>query len=428
MKSMSITREQKDVQLKGGHPIITWAAIQCLPDWQKTIWEPESRRLAEEYSLYGDTYYENVEELGPYVELPDGKAPVCQIGVLRRKVHLSQAKDHWESPFYDKCEEILVYYLKRIAGSLAEGAIRDGARFAGAAVHYIEDSGVPAHAADDGDMEFIKDYLPPPAGFRAFPIHAFTEKSCENFLLNGYAPRLYGLKPEDAGANFIDRYVEMVIFARSLLFPLVQCAYDGDEEKGMALRTQAAKMCAAVTADYLYNATCIATGKFEQVQRDGLSSLSLAPRWPYQMTAWAPNPYSEPGPRVLQGINLDMDKNCVACELRLEEPGGRTEVFPDSLGAGAPFYYHYRLPPGVYASFTSLVGIHAKLSARRSIKAEVLADGKTVFSRVIRPEEPAVSIEAQVNGCRDLVLKTSGPQWDSPDNHVVWANPKVHRS
>jgi len=431
LKSTFPSDNPEAVRFRGGHKIITWAALQALPDWQKEIWAPESMRLAEEYSLYGDTYYENPAELGPYVELPDGKAPVCQIGVLRRKVHLDQARDLWESPFYDRCEEVLVYYLKQIARSLAEGAIRDAARFAGAAVHYIEDCGVPAHAADNGDMEFVKDYLPPPAGFEAFPIHAYTEKSCDFFLLDNRRPRLYGLSTEEAGSNFIERYVEMILFARGLLFPLVRSAYEGDEEKGQALRTQAAKMCAEVTADYLYTATCIGTGRFDADERKALAAVPLAPRWPYRMTAWAPAPYSEPGPRSLSGINLDMDRNPVACELRTTDDSGEPVIFTDSLGAGAPFFYHYRLPPGVYDVFAALVGIHARLGANRALEVRVLADGETLFADTAAPGGVARPIEVKIGGARDLVLVTDGPKWNDPDaigNHVVWARPELRKA
>jgi len=427
-RSLSTTSTGAD--LRGGHQVITWAALQALPKWQRDLWEPESEKLVKEYSLYGDTYYLKPTELAPYVELPDGEAPICQIGVLREKRHLSPAHDCWESPFYERCEEVLTYYMRRIAESLADGRLDIAARIAGAAAHYIQDSGVPAHAADNGDMEFVRDYLPPPPGFEAFPIHHYTEKSCDAFLLDGYRPQLYGLSVEEAGANFVDRYVKMVLFARSLLFPLARSAYDGDEKTGQALRTQAAMMCAQVTADYLYNASCIGLRRFSAQERDALESLPLAPRWPYRMTAWAPHPYSEPGPRTLLGINLDMARKPVACQLLTGEPGHRARRFPNSLGAGAPFFYHYKLPPGVYSLLTGLVGVHASLGAQRPIDVRVETDGVDVFRDRILPGAKALAIKARIDGCRNLLLLTSGPKWDATDaegNHVVWADLAAHK-
>jgi len=413
-------------EFKGGHKIITWAAIQCLPQWQQEYWRENAYDLSNEYSLYGDTYYTNVEQLGPYVELPDGKAPCCQIGVLRYKNHICAATDFWESPFYDHCTRVLTYYMARIVENLASGALNEAARFAGSAAHYIEDSGVPAHAADNGDMEFVKDYMPAPEGFAMFPIHSYTERSPDNFLLDDYTPRLYGLTNEEVGANYLERYIELVIYARSLLFPLVKCAYENDDAKAQQLRNLAARKCGDVFADYLYTATCIAAGRFDEAEKAALQTVSLARRWPYRMTAWAPAPYFEPGPLRLAGINLDMDRNPVPCRLKMAD--GAIKETPDALGAGGRFIYHYHFPEGIYETFSALVGPHADLGVHCALEIEVIADEETVFSGVLQPDGPPLDISADISGCRDLILRTAGPEWPSPaaaNIHVVWAKPTV---
>ena len=259
----------------GGHRIITWAAMECLPKWQREIWASELYDLANVYSLYGDTYWTNREELGPFVELPDGKAPQCEIGQLRFKHHYGQADDYWESPFYDKCEEVLTYYMRRIGENIAAGNIHHAARFAGSAAHYLEDSGVPAHSVDNGDLEFVKDYFPPPPGMGCFPLHSYTEKSPGMFSIKGYRPRLYGLTPEEAAANFVHRYVEQTVFARSLLFPLTRCGFEGNDKKAGELRLEAAKLCAKVYADYMFTATCVSVKRFEKEQTENLARIHL---------------------------------------------------------------------------------------------------------------------------------------------------------
>ena len=45
--------------LRGGHQIITWEAMQSLPDWQRALWAKDVAQLALEYAAYGDTYYGN---------------------------------------------------------------------------------------------------------------------------------------------------------------------------------------------------------------------------------------------------------------------------------------------------------------------------------------------------------------------------------
>jgi len=418
-------------EFTGGHRIITWAAMHCLPRWQGEFWSPELYDLANVYSLYGDTYWTNKEEIGPFIELPDGFVYTGEVGQLRFKHHYDLAVDYWESPFYDRCQQLLTYYAARMAESLADGNVRDAARFAGSAAHYLEDSGVPAHAAAHGDLEFVRDYLPPPPALGCLPLHGYTERSPERFLIDDYRPRLYGTTTEELGANFVHRYAEMIVFARGLLFPLARCAYEGNDEEAGRLRLKAARMCAYVFADYMYSVTCIGMGRFEQAGTTALSTIELTSRWPYRMTAWAPAPYFAPGPMRLRGINLDMDRQPVPCELLVRgDDGAHAEQFEEALGAGAYFEYHYRVLEGLYRRFTGRVGIHAVLGAKRPIDIKVLADDTPVFEAVAKPGEPAHEIEVAVNGCRDLKLIASGPILTDPDgsdNHVVWALPRLSK-
>jgi hypothetical protein len=418
--------------LAGGHPLITQASLLALPVWQRELWQPEAEALARTYSLYGDTYYTHKAELGPFVEMPDGTLPSWGMTALRLKKNYGFAVDFWESPFYEACERTLTYFLDRIAASLAAGDLHAAAQFAGTMAHHLEDSGVPAHSVDHGDLEFVKDYLPPPARFASYPLHGYTERSPGTVVLGDYQPRLYGTTAEEAGANFVARYVDLTLQARRLLFPLANCLYRGKEERAAALRNKAATMCAKVLADYLYTATCLGAQRFEERDRRRLRVLKLADRWPYRQTAWAPAPYFEPGPMRLRGINLDMARNPVPCSLNVADAGGvRAERCREALGAGAYFEYHYRVPRGVYGRFTARVGIHATLGAQRSIDFEVKLDGQSAWQKTIRPGEPAEAIDIVAGGCRDIQLISSGPWLTDPDgnnNHVVWDEPRLIRA
>jgi hypothetical protein len=415
----------------GGHKLITWASMQCLPEWQRELWAPEQFNLANEYSGYGDTYYTNKEKVGPYFLLPDGSSPLWEIGILRLKKNYGFAVDFWESPLYEQHEKVLTYFLKRIAECVAAGNILDAAQFAGTIGHHIEDSGVPAHAPDHGDLEFVKDYITVPKRFVAFPLHGYTEQSPAPFLINDYQPRLYGTTPEEAGANYLDRYFELTLFARTLLLPLAKCAYSGNEAKAGELRLKAARMCAYAYADYMYTATCIGRQRFDDEDLKQLKVLKLINRWPFRQTAWAPSPYFETGPLGMRGINLDEQRNPVPCELLIRGRNGvQSKRYKEALGSGAYYEYHYKLPAGVYARFTTKVGIHAVLKAKRSVNIEVKLDGRTAFKDVAYPDQPALAIDLDAQGCRDIQMIASGP-WltepDGSDNHVVWAEPRMMR-
>lgn len=162
-----------------------------------------------------------------------------------------------------------------------------------------------------------------------------------------------------------------------------------------------------------------------------LNIFKLAYRWPYRMTAWAPAPYCEPAPLRLIGINLDMKRKPVRCQLLVEKNGSvHSEEFEDALGAGAYFEYCYRVPKGAYSRFSATVGIHSLLGAKRSVDVEVKIDGNTAFSDTITPGKPARTVNVGIGGCRDIRLISSGPWWTDPDgdnNHVVWAEPMLTR-
>lgn len=423
------TPSQPATDLKGGHPLITWAAIEALPAWQRQIWQSQQYEMSKTYSLYGDTYYGHKAELAPFVELPDGSIPTWGIGTLRLKKNYSHAVDYFESPFYEGQVRVLSYFVDRISASIASGDMASAAKFAGTMSHHIGDSGVPAHSVDNGDLEFVKDYLAFPPEMVCFPLHGYTEQSPKPFLLENYKPRLFGRSAAEAGALLVHRYVELTLHARSLLLPLAKCAYQDQHEEASKLRLQAARKCAEVLADYYYTATCIGTGRFEDVDMESLRTLRLTDCWPYRMTAWAPAPYFEPGPMRLRGINLDMSRNSTPCELLVQEDEAALPVrFEESLGAGAYFEYHFKLPAGTFKKFRSLVGVSSSLGARRSINIIVKLDEKVGLELKVSPGQAAKAIDLDITGCHDLQLISSGPWYTDPDgvdNHIVWAQPRV---
>ena len=418
-------------EFSNGHRIITWVSFQCQPEWVRQIWMTDAYKMAEEYSLYGDTYYSNQEELGSYVELSDGMAPVCSPGVLRYKHHYGHMKDYWESPFFEQTEKVIFEYSTRIIDALKRGDYNFAARVAGAAAHYFEDCGVPAHAVDNCDLATIQDYIDCPSGFETFPLHAYTELSPPGFLINEYKPKCYGESSNIFANSFIIRFVELVLHARKLLYPLIQAAIANDTSTADRLRLSAAKMCARVFADFLYTVSCIGSGQVDKMEDN--NHLSLTACWPYRMSAWAPFPYFETTPTALNGINLAVKTNNLIepcpCKLRIEENGHvKHRQFDDALGAGTYFEYHFRLSANTYHRFTSIIGIHAELGATCPIEFQVVADDKMVFSKTIKSSDLAVTVDVDINGCHDLKLITCIKNYTEKtgrNNHATWAEPRV---
>ena len=114
-----------------GHALTTLASIEALPAWQQALWEPRKKLLAEEYSLYGDTYHGHEVELGPFVEFPDGTIPDFYMPKLRWKHHYGAATDYWEAPFYDKALATFQYFSEQIVAAIRTDDITAAAQFAG---------------------------------------------------------------------------------------------------------------------------------------------------------------------------------------------------------------------------------------------------------------------------------------------------------
>lgn len=419
-----------------GHNIITQAAMQALPEWQRELWQSEISNLAQTYSLYGDDYWIDKKNIGPFFELPDGTVPACAIGVLRDKKHYAQAVDFWESPFYDRCICLFKYFMGQIAENIRKGDILSAAKFAGSAAHYLEDSGAPPHAADNGDIEFVKDCLEIPEKFKAFPLHALMELSPAPFLIDGYQPRLYGLTLDEAAGNFIERYIELVLHARKFILPMAECVFKEDHARASELSRLAAVKTAEVFADYVYTAACMGTGRFEHGETERLNEVSLAGKWPYRMSAWCPFPYLEPAPLMLKGINLDQDRKPVPCRL-LVSPNGSAEIrtFPDALGAGLGMEYHFKIPAGVYSDFSVYPGIHAELGARKPVNIRIVFDEKTVYETTLSPTGAAHKINLELKNVSGIKLIAPPPRdndlWyadpASANNHIVWAEPHLKK-
>jgi ankyrin repeat protein len=391
--------------------------------------------MAEQYAWYGDTYPRNKKELGPYVELADGSVPGTMGFDLRKKKNYGHAVDYWESPFMDTWEKAMTHYLHRISSWLAAGDVHSAAQCAGTVSHWLADMGFPPHTPDEGDLEYIKDFFPPPEGFECFPLHGYIESlppgPCS---IADYKPRLLGLTPEQAASNMMDSLAFLVRSGRAMMVPLMHAVYSGRRDTIEVLLGQNVCDSARVLADFMHTAACLAAGRFDDLTIEQLKVLPLTWRWPYRMSAWAPHPYGDPAtnaPLRLSGYNLNADQRRVRCELLVGTDGNvKSQPFDEALGAGAYFEYHYRAAAQMYSRFKAWVGIHATLGSQRNIDAEVRIDGQTAFNGVLIPGRAALEVDIDAHGCRDIQLISSGPQYFQPDgtnNHVVWAQPRLQR-
>ncbi len=415
-----------------GHEQTTLAALASLPDWQQRIWAPERANLAAVYSLYGDTYALKPEELGPYVELPDGTVPDFYMPKLRWKHHYAPAIDFWEAPFYDRALLTCRHFGSRIASALRADDLTTAARFAGTFAHYVEDNACPGHAMDDTDLEIVKDLLPPPEELRRFPFHPRMEMSPPPFTLGDRAPHLMGCCIDELASAFVDRLVNMTLASRRTVLPFFQSFYDGNEARAEELNLANCRQAAALLADFLYTVTCIAGDRLNDAP-EAPGSRSLTAMYPYRQTAWAPGPYAQTAPGELIGVNLDDDSRPVPCELL---KNGKLETVQDALGATAYYEYDFRIPSGIYRQFACELGIHSSLGAKYPIVFTVYCADEMLVEHRQRHGDAATAIRIDWPAQGDrLRLVTNVPDDAdvqrvngrpvAPTGHAIWARPRL---
>lgn len=415
-----------------GHELTTLAALDALPAWQQQLWAPERGKLAKEYSLYGDTYAVNPDELGPYVELPDGTIPDFYMPKLRWKHHIAPAVDFWEAPFYDRTLSTCRHFGGRIAQALQDEDLTTAAKLAGTFAHYVEDNACPGHAMDDTDLEIVKDLLPPPEELRRFPFHPRMELAPPPFSLDGRAPQLLGRSIDELASAFVDRLVAMTLASRKTVLPFFQSFYDGDEERAAELNMANCRQAAALLADFLNTVTCIAADRLDG-ETAAPTYRSISAMYPYRQTAWAPGPYAQTAPGELIGVNLDDTYQPIPCEL----PGeSGPVVVAESLGATAYYEYDFCIPSGIYSQFACEIGIHASLGANFPIIFTVYSGDDLLFQHEQRHSEPAITVQVDwpSQGER-LRLVTHVPDDAdvqrvnhlpvAPTGHAIWAHPRL---
>ena len=159
-----------------GHRILTRAAIESLPEWERELLAPVKEALEREYCMYGDDYFGHKAELGPYVELPDGRLPMdpWEIRHFRKD---GPGDDYYICGYYDLMRTTFAHFAAKCVECLRKGNFTGFAKFAGTAAHVIEDCGCPPHAVGTTmgtDMKMIKLLSPgsrrqedgPPVPFR----------------------------------------------------------------------------------------------------------------------------------------------------------------------------------------------------------------------------------------------------------------------
>jgi hypothetical protein len=328
------------------------------------------------------------------------------------------------------------YYFEKAVELLKAGDLDGASRYAGCLLHFLEDSGSPAHSLPgDNQLGLLKDLIPTPGEFMARPLHGLIEGGDVKIDLKDYKPRLLGTSSTEAVFNLIERFNPMVRNARAQIVPILQGIYDHNSTKVNEGRLRAATMDAEVAADALYTLLSIAKGRFDPAEVATLKVRDLSSLTPLEVISqsyfpqftYFSNPYFG---YPLQDTLLERGEVRRPLLLSVVDNGRVTQkAFPHGIGLGTYSRLTYALPERVYDRFECLVGLQPELGARGAVIFTIYADGEAIFrSGLMNGGDPAQNVSLRIWGARDLSFSVEGRSQAKDSNYAVIAQPTLFKA
>jgi hypothetical protein len=237
---------------QANHQNITRAAIELLPEWERSILGNAEDSLIQKFCMYPD-WHRNT--------LRDGRKEEAQL--FEPYVHLPLLQDlgKWhknEDNDSEICYYIVATSMSKAIENLQASKILEAAKYLGPLVHFIEDNASPVHVIDN---KVLAQLLPVPEQLEPFALHRTVEQPTFLSEKIDYSPQLLGLTVHDAAAASFLRFKEMRILARATSAPILKAIYDGNRGEADKGRAQAALPSVKLIADVIHTIFTIALDK-----------------------------------------------------------------------------------------------------------------------------------------------------------------------
>lgn len=427
------------------HKQVTNYTIDALPSWERKIFGSEGRRFLEEASVFPDCYFDTkcggYEKARPYAFFVDGiqfhyipntplepryrfwKVVTDQKGKPLRLARIADRKN----PNWEHTKRGFHFYLSQAVEHLQKKNIKDFCGFLGTFLHVLQDGSTFLHSLEgiDGTDIFILDRLidPPEGNLSLLPSSLLCEKDALPTNLN--LPVLLGTSVAEVAFLLYSRFYKAQVYSRKRLIPLLESIYEGNTKKTEQLSSEIVSNCIQLCADVTHTIFCLAFKKFLQRQVKALERVYLSELKPI----WEPAGLSLPYRFITMVKDHSLDENCNLHPLQLvinEKGRKKLRTFRKGLGTGCHYEYTiaYELPANVYETFSTAVGLHAKLGKGGNVKVKIKLQGKTLFHQHFTDGHPAQQIEIPVRkgGLLELVV-TSEMGTQGKHNNLVWGNP-----
>lgn len=418
------------------HAAITRAALEALPGWQQEIWKDLFPKIIEEYCLIPD-YYLSRPDLAGYAILDDYQVKFTEYDYrIQQEFYIRNG--HYHLPGDQKMNfRIYEFFLGRIIASLRDKKIEDAAKFAGVLLHVIEDFSAPSHVVT-GDNQFFlfMQFLPPPEKFKNTRLHGPIESGNVTAGIPDHRPRLLGASASEAAFYLHHQMNRNIIQARGKVIPIIQAIYREDAQAADAENSVMAAQAARTAADMLNTAFQIAYGRTEAGELAGLGEFDISGLIAMEATdlAWRQPQSCRPTGYPTSNMILNRDRQPVPLKLWTDRSGQRTErTFATGIAAGTrqsltgdPCVLSYIVPENVYDRFEATAGLHATLAVDGAVVFQVKGNGKVLFESGPRTKtDPALGIRVPLKGIKEIQLVTFPETKDSPDNFIVWGEPRL---
>lgn len=397
------------------HHAITRAAIEVLPEWQRTLLGDEAKALADSHCMIPDNVYSDKAN-AKYAAM-ESKPGEVYLKIL----HL---------PTTEQAEylEVMRYFMDKAVTALRENRLADGARFIGTVCHQIEDYGSPSHTVPGDNMfTLLQQFLPPTELMKDQLMHGPIENGEFTVSIAGYKPALLGITVEEAAWRLMHRVHDEILNARTTTIPIMQARYAGDDAAAEKHQLRAAVFDARVVADAVYTILCLGSQKIEVAEKEALKQQPISTFLPleaaslyYPQSEFFSSPYwghPRSGDILVGGKSTPL-------KLLLEGPGAaKVQELPRGISAGMGRTLTFLLPKGVFTRFTVLAGLQHEAGARGRVEFTVAGDGKPLQTVIISGTDPTMLLECDVTGVSKLALSLASKSLDTKSNFAVWGAP-----
>ena len=401
----------------GGHTVIRERAITCLPEWQQELLGDVAPTLCRDYAALQDQHAGGTRpDLDAYCK-PEG-ATVSLHDV--NAVPASTIAFRW--------------YLQRIRECVQAGDIDEAAHFLGVLCHWVEDTGSMSLHCTEGFINepSLRELIPPPDDKRGrhylYAASGISDTGRYDMPeTEDHTPVLLGRTSEEAALHIQRRQRLQARAARQIVVPFVMDEMHGDGSLSAKLRGQLVSNASRTSADIIYTALCLATGRVEgdtpQLDEVPLTDFVSDYRGGKSSPPWRWTPF------VLDAC-YDQQRHVVP----LEVPGADGPVrFERGVGMGAPFALKWTFgPAGVYTRVTATVGLLPASAEGTEAAFALLANGEEIAcTEPISVGDAAQTLEGMLPADGDaieLTLETRLPDGVSGTGCMaVWGEPKLVR-